>query len=228
LPCTHGVLVRCSALGYSLARRRRRAAPPTRCGARSRARSSTRPISRCVQCAHVCVRACVRALAAARSHTRYTRLFGCLCVCLVVCVFECLRVCPQRRLGLFDELVALLRELGGFAGEKAHKLAPHNAALSQQAKQLCVRPPLLTRAGTRAGTREVLARYSWGYSRGARRVIAGYLRGTHSMPSSCAPAGVRPPTAGARARRTDAPLHPAHAPLGGCGADAQRALSGRQ
>ena len=140
------------------------------------------------------MRACVRALAAARSHTRYTRLFGCLRVCLVVCVFECLRVCPQRRLGLFDELVALLRELGGFAGEKAHKLAPHNAALSQQAKQLYVHPPLLTRAGTR-GVLE-------GYSQGARRVIAGYL----GVLTACQAAvrllaSARPPPARARAAR---------------------------
>ncbi len=98
------------------------------------------------------MRACVPSLPLARTPVTRVRFLVCVFVWLCVCVF----VCPQRRLGLFDELVALLRELGGFAGEKAHKLAPHNAALSQQAKQLYVYPASADSRGYSRGTRGVL------------------------------------------------------------------------
>ena len=85
-------------------------------------------------------------------------------------MFVCL-CAAQRRLGLFDELVALLRELSGFACEKAHKLAPHNAALSQQAKQLCVRPPLGILTAYSRGTRGVPTESTHSRPSGGRTVV---------------------------------------------------------
>ena len=156
----------------------------------------------------VCPCACVRALAAARSHTRYTRPFVCVVGCMSVREFACVSAAPARAVRRARRAAARSRRLRRREGAQAR--AAQRRALA--AGQAAVRAPA-----------SADSRVLGGYSRGTHRVIAGYLRGTHSMPSSCAPAGVRPPTPGARM-----PLHPAHAPLGGCGADAQRAVSGRR